>query len=486
MESLRTMAGSTPLFWSITTAGLVAFAVQVLVMRAALVRRARQRRLRLLAEAGDWATVGAAPVPRRRLELVALVALLAVPAATVAAVGQARGLVERSRAEQDPRTRARLLAEGWNGQLQAISLGVVLEELAGGLGVLSISLALAARRQIAGLVHGAAVARRDPAEAAAWALFPTPETETVVACAGSFAALGMLPALQGAASYCGILGTRLAALAGADPAERLRQMDAILLEARGALEAGTSAGQLGLALAAATCGGLLWWRSPARARRQWLARAAEARGGPKGGAAWAATVACVLVAVALYLVSRPLQAENDVPWPPLAGEGEPVTTAVETPDLAGPDRLPRAPVLEVSGRSARLDGEEVDPETCRARLAPPASAGGQPSSDGVVLVCEAGAPAPRLGPFLAAARRSGVRWATFAFVGRETLSRPLLGALSRPRYTGARARLEEDGAPGDPDATAVRPGDFATCADLAARIVDLRRRGADVALAITP
>jgi hypothetical protein len=115
------------------------------------------------------------------------------------------------------------------------------------------------------------MAARRPAEAAAWARVPSPETATVVACACATAAMVFLPALHGASSYCALLRQGLSNL-NADTTDRALQANAILLEARRALDAGTTASQIGLGLAAVTCAGLVWWRSPARARRRELAR----------------------------------------------------------------------------------------------------------------------------------------------------------------------------------------------------------------------
>jgi hypothetical protein len=494
MDAIRTFADSTPLFSCIVGVGLIAFTLEALLMALAVRWRARQRRVRALAEAGDWAAVAAAPVPRPWAELVAFLALLMVPITTVVAVEHARAMIEASLAETSPAARARLLAAGWNGQVTAISLGIVVMELAGGLGVIAWSLAFAARRQIASLAAAARMAERNPAEAETRVRFPRPETETVVACAGSVAAMAFLPALQGAFSYCTLLGKRLAALSGLDPAERLKQMDAILLEARAALDAGTSASQLGLLLAGITCGGLLWWRSPERSRRRWLARASapDGGGGGRGGRmALATTLACLLVSITLYLVSRPLQAENELPWPALAQRSGRLRAQVRTPDLVGPDRLPvseRAPVLEVTARGARLDGDEVDVGGCRGRLEALRRANreqrpGEPAED-IIVLCEAETPAARLSPFLAAARASGFHRPVFAFVKRETVQRPALGTLARERDSAARTLIEEGGRASAPTATSLRPEAFATCADLAARVVELRRRGSDVGLVL--
>jgi hypothetical protein len=450
METIKTIVAGTPLRWWIAGAGLLAIAAQACLMLVAVRRRALQRRLRLRAEAGDWEAVAAAPQPRTTIEVVALAALLAVPAAAVMAVERARDLLRAALAETDPAALAQLAAAGWKGQLNAISLGIVLLELAGGLGVIAWSFAFAARRQIAGLKHGARIAALDPRGAEAWARFASPETETVLACAGSVAAMVLLPSLHGAFSYCVLLGKRLGAVALAAPSERLAQMDGVLREARRALDAGTTASQLGLVLAAVTCGALIWWRSPRRARRQWLGRP-ERRvpGGARAGAetVWG-TLACLFFAVTLYLVSRPLQAENELPWPPFDTGGVHLATSVRTADVVGPDRLPRAPLLEVTRTAARLEGKEVDAEGLARQLEALRRDDSKidpldPETDDIIVVCERDTPARWLNPLLSAAKANGFRRPVFAFTSHETMHRPTLGTFTRTRTTAAETELCE-------------------------------------------
>jgi hypothetical protein len=235
-------------------------------------------------------------------------------------VGQARALAETAFSQADLTVRARLLSDGWNGQLSSVSLGILLEELTGGVGVIALSLAFAARRQIAGLSHGAKIAERDPHEAAAWARVASPETVTVLACTVGFALLVVLPALHGALSYCTFLTTRLGALAGADPADKLRRTGELLLRAQHGLRQGISASQLGLTLVTGAGAAMLWWRSPARARRRWLGRPerSEADRPPIWGDAVWVSVALIVISVTLSLVSVPLRAESQVAWPPPA------------------------------------------------------------------------------------------------------------------------------------------------------------------------
>jgi len=485
METLRSTLAATPLASCIVGSGAVALAAQVALLLGALARRKRQRSLRLVAERGDWDKVEGARVPRPYLELVALGALLMIPAATVTSVARARGMVQASVAIAAPAARAGVFARGSKGQVDAISLGIALTELAGALGVIGGSLAFASRRQIAGLVHGARIAPLDPKGAEAWARIPSPETETVLACAGSFAAMGLLPALHGALIYCTTLSKRLGPLADVATPRQLEQVDAALVEARRALESGISASQLGLALATITCAALIWWRSPARARRQWLGRperTGSGRGGSRGDAAWG-SIACVLISSTLYLVSRPLQAENEMSWPPVEPHGERVASTLGTPNGAGPVPARPAPVLEVTPTTARLDGDQVDPESLHERLAVLRRAAAAPS-DEITVVCQDSTPARMLDPFLAAARASGFSRLVFEFVERETIRRPLLGAFSHTRTSAARTQLKDAGEAPEPGSTVLRPEDYGICADLSARIVELRRAGLPVTLAL--
>jgi hypothetical protein len=315
MEGIRTVFAGTPLRLCIVGSGLVAIAAHLCLLAETVRRRAVQRDLRLRAEHGDWTAARATKVPLPMLEVVALLALLLVPAATVASVDQARAIAATAFSNADPSARARLLSDGWHGQLDSVALGILLEELSGGVGVVALSLALAARRQIIGLVRGAHIAERDPREAEAWAHIPSAETTTVLACATAFALLVILPALHGALSYCTFLTTRLDALAALAPADKLRRTGEILLRAQRRLHDGISASQLGLALAMASCGALLAWRSPARARRRWLGRPERSDGGRRlgvwGDAVWI-TVALLVISVTLSLVSIPIRAEGQM------------------------------------------------------------------------------------------------------------------------------------------------------------------------------
>jgi len=315
MDGLRTVFVGAPLRLCIVGSGLVAVAAQLCLLAGTVRRRALQRELRAHAVRGDWAGIAETQLPRPALEVVALLALLLVPAATLSSVDQARAGAMAAVDNVDAATRARLLSDSWQGQMDSVALGILSEELSGGLGVVALSLAFAARRQIAGLIRGARIARRDSNEAAAWAQLPSPETATVLACAAAFSLLVILPALHGALSYCTYLGTRLHALGPLDAAERVKRTSEIVLRAQHRLRDGLSASQLGLALATTSCAALLVWRSPARARRRWLGRPERTDGGRRlglwGDALWM-TMAVVVVSVTLSLVSIPLRAESQI------------------------------------------------------------------------------------------------------------------------------------------------------------------------------
>src|SRR5437763_48127 len=112
MEMIRTIVMGAPLHWCILASGLLALGAQLGLIHRAVKRRVCQRDLRLAAEAGNWEAVGRARVPRPYLEVLALLALLTVPAATIASVDRARGLLRASFSAADPAALARLL-EGW-------------------------------------------------------------------------------------------------------------------------------------------------------------------------------------------------------------------------------------------------------------------------------------------------------------------------------------------------------------------------------------
>jgi hypothetical protein len=304
MEIIRIISAGAPLRWWILASGGVAIGAQIWLLREALRRRKRQDRLRIAAAAGEWEVVRTASAPRPTLELVALAALLLLPIATLSSVARAQRLPP---------------AASWPGQLTSISLGIVLQELVGVLAVVAWSFAFTSRRKIARLIAASAVERLDPVEVPGAPRFPGSDTGRVLACAASVCVLVLLPVLQGALAYCLFVTTRVGALAHAPAAERLKRTAAIVLEARRRLDAGVSAAQVGLALAAVTCGVMLWQlRSGARAR------AVRPSGWGRinrtawwGDAVWAAA-ACVLLSMTLYMVSLPRRAESEILAP--AGE----------------------------------------------------------------------------------------------------------------------------------------------------------------------
>jgi hypothetical protein len=318
METIRPLVAAVPLAPCLLGSGLIALSAQTWLLRLAMRRRARQRNLRIAAENGSWDAVGAAAVPGAYPEILALFALLLIPLAAFAGVERARAMVAASWNEADPAAAMSLLARGWKGQLATISLGIVIEELAGGLGVVAWSFAFASRRQIAGLVHAARIARLDRRDAAAWARHPFPPAETVLACAGSVAALVLLPTMQGAFAFCSLLYRKIAAADPAAPGGTLNLIGLVLPDARRALDSGIVASGLGVVLAALTCGGLLWWRSPARLRQRWLGRrevAAPVMATSALDALWFGVVV-VLVVLTLFVVSRPLPARQAMSgWP---------------------------------------------------------------------------------------------------------------------------------------------------------------------------
>src|SRR6185369_1219149 len=216
-------------------------------------------------------------------------------------------------------------------------------------------------------------------------------------------------------------------------------------------------GRVGLVLAALTSIGLFWWRSPARARRQSLGRPSEAITVPRAArdrVAWGA-IACLVLAGALYLVSRPLRAENRAPWPPFDH---------------GDEHAAFGPLLEVAPGVARLDGVPIEaPQLWRSLERSGAS------RDAVQVVCGADTPASRLVPFLEALRVTGFERPAVTLGWRETVRRPLLGTFRRDRATHARVRLVTGSAAADSATIALRPDASATCGELAARVAAVRR-----------
>jgi hypothetical protein len=109
---------------------------------------------------------------------------------------------------------------------------------------------------------------------------------------------------------------------------------------------------------------------------------------------------------------------------------------------------------------------------------------GRPPSRTVAIACSPDTLAAPLTSVLAAALAHGFDRPYFLFLRPATGDRPLLGRFAYHRKSAASVTLVGKVADAPPDASILLPPRDGTCADLAARAVELRRAGKEVALVV--
>jgi len=198
-------------------------------------------------------------------------------------------------------------------------------------------------------------------------------------------------------------------------------------------------------------------------------------------------IALIVIAAVLgtFVAAGPLRAENQLPWPAFEG-GERLLLSIATPDLEGPDELERLPFIYLTPDAMGLDGRETAPvdiamqlDTVRRRF---------PSLNGqVLIVCQADTGTDRLTEALRAAVSAGMPDATFVFLRRQVVERPLLGHHWRNRARAALTTVFENKADvSSADTTLLEVARFSTCASLSREIVAARNAENDVALLLPP
>src|SRR5262249_4120733 len=277
-------------------------------------------------------------------------------------------------------------------------------------------------------------AHSDAAGASAWIAHPGPGPGLCLFLAGSFLLAGLGPCVYGAWHYALAL---IHTLAGRSPA--IPGMTAARAEY---LDPGMRVAMVGLLVAFGLCVVVLGWASPAarRARRR-------ATGSPDGDRAWRWSAACLVVAAALFVVSRPMRAENETPWPePPQGE-QLHRSNVRTADLEGPDPIERSLIVTIFPCHLDLDGMPKDEAGLERdlvtlynnyRMIHPNGA-----FSGLILVlCAPETDLRQVRTALAAANRAGYHHPSFALRKRWSVNRPMLGTFEGWRWSAANALLE--------------------------------------------
>jgi hypothetical protein len=211
---------------------------------------------------------------------------------------------------------------------------------------------------------------------------------------------------------------------------------------------------------------------------------------------FALAVASLVLAAAAFVVARPMRAENAMPWPPpLRGD---MLRIVEprTPALDGVDLIERSPVIQVFDDKVTLDGVQEDLDTVQTKLAilrrnfeilnPEGRFNGR-----TVLIISETAPMGSVAGVLHTLHEGDYTSPLFAFTRAEEIERPTFGRLHRVEGSAALTTLidpyDVDEAK-DPKAghegTLVRLADFRDYGALARHLVEVRRAGAPVVLAL--
>jgi hypothetical protein len=466
-DEIRQRIAATPLlFWLVLLFSAVWIA-QVVSLWAALRERRRWCAVYRAACNGERAMVEQATLPRSRLQATLGSACLLIPAGAFLSTTLARRAVTTmllgGHLAYDS-MHAAVLRDGLDGQLGALLLASLFA-------VPSVLLAAVAWGMMVGLRQRA---RKLQAADGVPTVLPRPWRSAVTALAT--VVLGIVPLLAGVVVYVGryIAGTRAAS--GIDPSEQLHAMDGTLAHARRGMEAGWLAEAVGALIAAL----LVTW---VLVRQRKLERLTWRR-----TLLW--SIACLAGAAACLVATHPLQAENDMAWPPFQGNpcrcscggfiGCPPQSEVE-----GPDALERASLLELSESSMKLDGRQISStaELTEELVVAKNNHGllhpGEPFPGRIAVSCAPAVPAAPLADALAAASRAGYREVRFRLTTVETIRRPLLGSISRLKSTEARASFV-----GHEPATVVslRGAAAATYGAVVRQVVGLRHAGHEVRL----
>jgi hypothetical protein len=463
----------------ITTGVVVVLEVLVLVLSARRLRAQQRVRAALLAGSSAEAEVS---VPSRALELVAALAPLAAAALIVAAIHTCRRLILQGLSDPSQRENAILMGRGMSGEMHAVMIGFLLAMPVALLAGLAVAFAVSARLRAVGLARAQALAPGAP-EREAWARHPGPAVQRLTAVIAAFVVLGLGPVLFTAYRSGSHRILAFGNLAGVEPGLRFELLGQGLAEIADQLKLGLWAGRIGTLIAAALAVKLLVMDAPSRQRARALGRP---EGGPGPGQTVLTVVFAVLAAAAL-VVTRPLQRENETPWPPLSKDSGGPRTQVDTPELVGPDEIDRAPILVVTNERTTLDGvprrdAELEESLWTLRESFGVLHPRERFNRRLVFLCARTVPRARLQPALAAALRAGYERPLVTFVRGEVTDRPLFGPRKRTLSTAAAVTLVSSPDLAEEGSAVVE--DYETCTDLGARLVGLRRQGRDVALVV--
>ncbi|HXU00275.1 MAG TPA: hypothetical protein VN903_04750 [Polyangia bacterium] len=472
-----------PAFWLIAGLSVGTIVVGIGILLLSWFRLARQKRAQRQAVDGHWQAVAALKPPSRLPEIIAAVLPLAVAAASVRAIQGSRNLLLTAMDLGDSGEKARFAAQALNGELNGVAMGLWVMPLTVLVGGVAVAFAVSARLRARGLRRAASLAARAD-DASGWLKFPGPNTGALVAGIVAFLALGFAPIARSGFAAIATMISHFAATTGLEPEQKGAILNEGLDRSSQFLDQGFLVARGGVLIAALIALYLAWQFSPARAR---AAVPGGARPVPDQGMFGPLVALGVIAAAAAgFLAARPMRAENQLPWPPFAG-GERLLWKGGTPDVEGPDDLRPAPVIHVTPEALGLDGREASPTEIAKQLMMLRRNHGlfhpNESFDGEVhVICQSDTPNARLSLVLRAALDGRHPHATFGFLRRDEIDRPLLGHRWRNLPSAARTTVVATRADADPGAVVIEVERFRTCTDLSKEIVAARRAQHEVAL----
>jgi hypothetical protein len=482
---------AVPHFWLLAALSLAALGVEIAILAVSRVRLDRQETARRLAEEGDWLAAAALKPPARLLEILAALIPFAVGAAFARAIQDARELLAFTMtSEVAPDDKALPASRAISAELNTIPMGLWAVGVAVLLGCVAVAAAVSARQRGRGLRQAARLASQAPSAAAAWVKVPGPQTAQLLGGLAGFVILGFAPMAKASFSAILLRVRAFSTVARLPVDEKGAFLDRALDDASRLLDQGFVRARVGIVVAAIIAGFLAWWLSPARARARLLG-ATEPPVARKGAVGIVIALSSIALAVAGFVAARPLRAENQLPWPPFEG-GERLMAVIATPDLEGPDVMERLPVIHLTPDAMGLDGRSEDAGAIAMQLDSLRSSHTTPFPKGpfngqVLIVCQADTNIDRLSLALRAAVSGGRPQATFVFLRRQVVDRPLIGHRWRNRARAARTTVVESKADIESDATTIIDvGLFPSCAALSQEIVMARRGGHEVALLLPP
>jgi hypothetical protein len=484
---MSSMIQNLPRFWLLAGTTLLAVLLQVYLLVVSRRRLAVQDKARQRATQGDWSSLAGVPIPSWGLAVAGALAPLCVAAVAVTALQTSRGKIWQAvTAPGEPADKAQLLSEGMAGDLNGLMVGLTAFSVVLALAAVAVGLAATARLRARGLARASALSATEPEIAAAWARHPGPAPGLLIGSLSAFVIAGVGPMI-GAASLSGSHRIKtMADLVGTEPSHKGAVLAQLLTDVTQRLEAGLWQARLGALVAAAIAAGLAIALSPARARARELGKPAELPG--RGALALAAGMA--LLAAALFMVAQPLQRENQTPWPPFSSGTDRLQLKLDTPALTGTDELERAPVLiALAGGGLSLNGRGIQRQDLEDTLWVLRNNfrvlhRDQLFDRRLVFLCEKTTPAEHLVPALASVAHAGYTRPLLTFLRQEETVRPLFGTRVHTVATATLFSVVNSSDEAEDGTAGVDAREFADCAALAARIVQLRGEGRDVTVIV--